>query len=45
MDMNKKTQFNIWYWIIAFFILMAFQYLFATAYQVARIPYSSSRPT
>ncbi len=40
MDMNKKTQFNIWYWIIAFFILMAFQYFFATAYQVARIPYS-----
>ncbi|MBB4573999.1 cell division protease FtsH [Rhizobium lentis] len=38
--MNKKTQFNIWYWIAAFFILMAIQYFFATATQVARIPYS-----
>ncbi len=26
MEMNKKTQFNIWYWIAAFFLLMAFQY-------------------
>ncbi|MEB3045478.1 ATP-dependent zinc metalloprotease FtsH [Rhizobium mulingense] len=40
MEMNKKTQFNIWYWIAAFFILMAIQYFFATATQVARIPYS-----
>ncbi|WP_086084549.1 ATP-dependent zinc metalloprotease FtsH [Rhizobium etli] len=38
--MNKKTQFNIGYWIAAFFILMAIQYFFATATQVARIPYS-----
>lgn len=38
MEMNKKTQFNIWYWIAAFFILMAFQYLFTTATQVAQIP-------
>jgi cell division protease FtsH len=38
--MNKKTEFNIWYWIIAFFGLMLFQYLFATATQVAEIPYS-----
>jgi cell division protease FtsH len=40
MEMNKKTQFNIWYWIAAFFILMAFQYLFTAATQVAQIPYS-----
>ncbi|WP_185984234.1 ATP-dependent zinc metalloprotease FtsH [Aureimonas mangrovi] len=40
MDVNNKTQFNIWYWIAAFFILMAFQYLFTTATQVAQIPYS-----
>ncbi|QOG08507.1 ATP-dependent zinc metalloprotease FtsH [Aureimonas sp. OT7] len=38
--MNKKTQFNIWYWIAAFFIMLAFQYLFTTATQVAQIPYS-----
>ncbi|WVT75598.1 ATP-dependent zinc metalloprotease FtsH (plasmid) [Sinorhizobium chiapasense] len=40
MEMDKKTQFNIWYWIAAFFVLMAFQYLFTTATQVAQIPYS-----
>ena len=40
MDMNKKTQFHVWYWIAAFFILLAFQYLFTTATQVAQIPYS-----
>ncbi|WP_411032800.1 ATP-dependent zinc metalloprotease FtsH [Shinella sp. BYT-45] len=40
MEMNKKTQFNIWYWIAAFFLLMAFQYFFTTATQVAQIPYS-----
>lgn len=38
--MNRKTQFNIWYWIGAFFVLMAFQYVFTTATQVAQIPYS-----
>ncbi|MBB5755213.1 ATP-dependent zinc metalloprotease FtsH [Prosthecomicrobium pneumaticum] len=38
--MDKKTQFNIWYWIAAFFFLMVFQYLFTTATQVAQIPYS-----
>ncbi len=38
--MNRKMQFNIWYWIAAFFILMAFQYVFTTATQVAQIPYS-----
>ena len=38
--MDKKTQFNIWYWIAAFLGLMVFQYLFAAATQVAQIPYS-----
>lgn len=37
---NRKLQFHIWYWVAAFFFLMAFQYLFATATQVAEIPYS-----
>ena len=40
MEMNKNTRFNVWYWIVAFFFLMAFQYLSATATQVAQIPYS-----
>src|SRR5690606_29853348 len=40
MEMNKKTQFNIWYWVAAFFGLMVFQYLFTTATQVAEIPYT-----
>ncbi|WP_432349879.1 ATP-dependent zinc metalloprotease FtsH (plasmid) [Shinella yambaruensis] len=38
--MNRKTQFNIWYWAAAFFGLMLFQYLFTTATQVAQIAYS-----
>ncbi|MBS7707672.1 ATP-dependent zinc metalloprotease FtsH [Chelatococcus asaccharovorans] len=40
MDLNKKTQFHIWYWFIALAALMGFQYLFTTATQVAQIPYS-----
>ena len=40
MEMNKKTQFNVGYWIAAFFLLMAFQYLYAMATPVAQIPYS-----
>ena len=40
MEMNKKTQFNVGYWIAAFSLLMAFQYLFTMATQVAQIPYS-----
>ncbi|WP_221159320.1 ATP-dependent zinc metalloprotease FtsH [Rhizobium bangladeshense] len=40
MEMNKNTQFNIGYWVAAFFILMAIQYFFATVTQVASIPYS-----
>ncbi len=39
-DMRLETSYNIWYWVAAFFILMAFQYLFTTATQVARIPYN-----
>lgn len=38
--MNDKTQFNIWYWFLAFAGLMLFQYLFTTMQQVAQIPYS-----
>ncbi|MXN53222.1 ATP-dependent zinc metalloprotease FtsH [Shinella sp. AETb1-6] len=38
--MNRKTRFNIGYWIVAVFILMAIQYFLATATQVAQIPYS-----
>ncbi|TCV59699.1 cell division protease FtsH [Neorhizobium sp. R1-B] len=40
MPINKKTQFNVWYWVAAFFGLMVFQYFFTTATQVAQIPYS-----
>ncbi|MBY3075624.1 ATP-dependent zinc metalloprotease FtsH, partial [Rhizobium laguerreae] len=38
--MNRKTRFNISYWIIAFLLLAAFQSFFATTHQIARIPYS-----
>ena len=37
MEMNRKIRFNIGYWIVAFFILMAIQYFLETATQVARI--------
>jgi cell division protease FtsH len=40
MEMNKKTSFNVWYWILAFVGLMAFQYFFTASQQVAQIPYS-----
>ncbi|SMF25840.1 cell division protease FtsH [Xaviernesmea oryzae] len=40
MEMNRKIRFNIGYWIVAVFILMAIQYFLATATQVAQIPYS-----
>lgn len=40
MGINRKTQFNIWYWVAAFFGLMLFQYIFTTTTQVAQIPYS-----
>ena len=38
--MNTKTQFNIWYWLLAFAGLALFQYLFTTMQHVAQIPYS-----
>lgn len=38
--MNDKTQFHIWYWLLAFAGLMLFQYLFTTTQQVAQISYS-----
>ena len=40
MDHGKRTQFYIWYWVAAFLGLMLFQYLYASATQVAQIPYS-----
>lgn len=40
MAMNSKTKFNIGYWIAAFFVLVAIQYIFATTTQVAGISYS-----
>jgi ATP-dependent Zn protease len=38
--MNRKTQFNVWYWVAAFLGLMLIQYAFTTAREVARVPYS-----
>ncbi|RWH82157.1 MAG: ATP-dependent metallopeptidase FtsH/Yme1/Tma family protein [Mesorhizobium sp.] len=41
MDMsNRKTQFNIWYWIAAFAAMMLFQYIYTATQHVAQIPYS-----
>lgn len=38
--MDKKTQFNIWYWIAAFVGLLLLQYMFASTQLTARISYS-----
>ncbi|MBX5126593.1 ATP-dependent zinc metalloprotease FtsH [Rhizobium lentis] len=38
--MNSKTKFNIGYWVAAFFVLVAIQYLLATTTQVVGISYS-----
>ena len=38
--MTKQTQFNIWYWIAAFFGVLFLQYVITTAQQVAPIAYS-----
>ncbi|MBP2294349.1 ATP-dependent zinc metalloprotease FtsH [Azospirillum rugosum] len=38
--MDKKTQFNIWFVIAAFFGVLAFQHAWNTARTVAPIPYS-----
>lgn len=40
MEINKKSQFNIWYWIAALFGLLLFQYVFTVTEQVVQIPYS-----
>jgi cell division protease FtsH len=40
LELKKNHQFNIWFWVIAFALLMGFQYLFTTFTQVAQIPYS-----
>ncbi len=40
MEINRKTQFNIWYWIIAFFAVMAIHYIYVAAQHLAQIPYS-----
>lgn len=40
MEINKKTQFNIWYWVAAVLGMMLFQYIYTTTTQVAQIPYS-----
>ena len=38
--MDKKTQFNVWFLIAAFFGVLAFQHVWHTARTVAMIPYS-----
>ena len=38
--MDGKAKFHFWYWVAAFFGLMAFQYFYTMATQVADIPYS-----
>ncbi len=38
--MDKKTQFNIWYWVAALVGLFILQFFFATAQQTAQISYS-----
>src|SRR6516164_3794792 len=38
--MKKQTQFHIFYWLAAFFGLLALQYFYTTAQKVAPIPYS-----
>jgi cell division protease FtsH len=38
--MDRKTRFNIWFWVAAFFGLLFFQSVYLAATQVAPIPYS-----
>ena len=40
MELDKKTRFNVWYWIGAMFALLLFQYFFTASTQVVQIPYS-----
>jgi cell division protease FtsH len=37
---KKTTQFHVWYWVAAFFVLSLVQYFYVSATQVAQIPYS-----
>jgi cell division protease FtsH len=39
--MNKKTQFNIWYVILAIFGVLFFQNLWIESQQIERLPYSA----
>ncbi|MPR10188.1 ATP-dependent zinc metalloprotease FtsH [Microvirga tunisiensis] len=38
--MTKQTRFNTWYWVAAFIGVLVIQYVFASAQQIATIPYS-----
>jgi len=38
--MDKRTRFNIWYWVAAVIALMVFQYLWISSQQVAELSYS-----
>ncbi len=38
--MDKKRQFNLWYWVGALLAMMVFQYFFTATTQIVEIPYS-----
>ncbi|TSH95841.1 ATP-dependent zinc metalloprotease FtsH [Verticiella sediminum] len=38
--MDRKTQFNLWYWVLAMLGLMVFQSIYTSTQHTARIPYS-----
>ena len=40
MKIENQTRFNIWYWIIAFLLVVVIQYIYVAAQRVANIPYS-----
>lgn len=40
MEVSRKTRFNLWYWILAFFVVMAIQYVYVATQHIAQIPYS-----
>ena len=40
MDMDKRQQFHIWYWIAALLLLLAIQNMWSQATVTERIPYS-----
>ncbi|GAA5234129.1 ATP-dependent zinc metalloprotease FtsH [Verticiella sediminum] len=39
-NMDRKTQFNLWYWVLAMLGLMVFQSIYTSTQHTARIPYS-----